>query len=60
VVILYDEIYMRDEEWIRLLLRILEGVVGTGEGSIFASNPADSASARPESLRRVRRDHEKH
>jgi hypothetical protein len=61
VVILYDEIYMRDEEWIRLLLGILAAVVGAEErSSIFAPTPADAWSASPEPLRGVRRDHEKH
>jgi hypothetical protein len=60
VIIPYDEVYMRDEEWIRLLLRILASVVGTEDESIFAPKPADAASARPEPLRRVRRYQEKH
>ncbi len=61
MVILYDEVYMRDEEWIRLLLGILASVVGTDEdGSIFAAKASDAMSAGSEPLRRVRRDQEKH
>lgn len=62
MVIPYDEVYMRDEEWYRLLLRILASVVGDGDrdGSIFVAKTSDAASTRAEPLRRIRGDHEKH